>query len=305
MATFSANTPELLSTLEKDIFFKNFTQQSQKFRELFEVKSSTKAYEDRLRFAGLGTFQTKPEGTPVAYSDPVEGTRRRVIHTTYALGFRVTMEALADDQWDIIKQMPADLGDSGRDHQERIAWDVINDAYAGARHTGLDGGALFATNHATLRPEIAVQSNLVDPAVALSITGLESVMDLAMTTQSEEGRYVDTDMGLLVIHPSQAHTAHVLLETTMKTGSADNDVSTVASSRTGLTPLATPFKSSQTNWSVHARPGKNSLTWNDRASMDFDRAKDADTFDMKFFAFYRASVMFSEWRNNWGSNFTG
>lgn len=304
MATFTANTPELLSTLEKDIFFKRFTQQPQKFRDLFSVKTSKKAYEDRLRVAGLGTFQVKPEGTPVAFSDPVEGTRRRVIHTTYALGFRVTMESYADDQWDIIKQMPADLGDSGRDHQERIAWDLINDGYAGNRHTGLDGLSLFNTAHTRLRPELGTQSNALSPPVELSITGLETIMTLAMTTQSEEGRYVDLEMGTLVIEPTEQHNAYVLLETTMKSGSADNDVSTVVSSRSGLTPLPTPFKTSTRSWSIHASSAKNSLVWNDRETMDFDRARDDNTFDMKFYAYYRASVMFSEWRNNWGSNFS-
>ena len=304
MATFSANTPELLSTLEKKIFFKNFTQAPQKFRDLFESKTSKKAYEDRLRVAGLGTFQVKPEGTPVAFSDPIEGTRRRVIHTTYALGFRVTKESFGDDQWDIIQQMPADLGDSGRDHQERIAWDLINDGYAGNRHTGLDGLSLFNALHTRLRPELSTQSNIISPAVALSITGLETIMTLGRTTQSEEGRYVDLDMGLLVIHPTEEHNAYVLLETTQKSGSTDNDVSTVVSTRSGLTPLATPFKTATRSWSIHARPGKNSLAWNDRETMDFDRAKDADTFDMKFYGYYRASVMFSEWRNNWGSNFS-
>ncbi len=304
MALVSAETIELLSTLEKEIFFKNFTQQEQRFRKLFDTKTSTKAYEDRLRVAGLGTFQVKPEGTPVAFSDPVEGTRRRVIHTTYALGFRVTKESIGDDQWDIIKQMPGDLGDSGRDHQERIAWDLINDGYAGNRHTGLDGLSLFSTVHTRLRPELGTQSNALSPAVQLSVTGLETIMTLASTTQSEEGRYVDLDQALLVIEPTEQHNAYVLLNTTMKPGSTNNDASTVVSSRSGLTVLETPFKTTTRSWSIHARPGKNSLQWNDRESMDFDRAKDSDTFDSKFYGYYRASVQFSEWRNNWGSNFS-
>ncbi len=271
---------------------------------MFETKPSKKAYEDRLRIAGLGTFQVKPEGTPVAFSDPIEGTRRRVIHSSYALGFRVTKESFADDQWDIIQQMPADLGDSGRDHQERIAWDLINDGFAGNRHTGLDGLSLFNTAHTRLRPELGTQSNSLSPAVQLSQTGLETIMTLAMTTQSEEGRYVDLDQSLLVIEPTEAHNAFVLLDTAKKPGSSDSDSSTVVSTRSGLTALATPFKTATRSWSVHARPGKNSLQWNSREDMDFDRAKDADTFDMKFYGFYRASVQFSEWRNNWGSNFS-
>lgn len=294
----------MLETRQKAIFFKHLTMQSPKWSQLFASVTSTKAHEDRIRVAGLGTFQTKPEGTPVAFSDPIEGTRRRVVHTVYALGYRVTKEAVDDDQWNVIDRMPSDLGESGADHKERIVWDVINDGYAGARHTGLDGQSLFNAAHTTLRPEVAAQSNIQSPPVALSTTGIEAMMTQAMTTQSEEGRFIDMEQGILLHHPTNSHKAHVLLETPQKTGSADNDVSTVERGRSGLVPLAVPYLTSTLAWSIHAGPGRNSLQWNDRESMTFSRAGDPDTFDEKHYAAYRGSPMFSEWRNNFGSNFS-
>ena len=80
---------------------------------LFTSKPSTKAFEDGMRVSALGSFATKPEGTPVGFDDPISGTRVRTVHTTYALGFRVTMEMKEDDLFNIIEQMPADLGDMG------------------------------------------------------------------------------------------------------------------------------------------------------------------------------------------------
>ena len=96
MGTYTFNHPELLERDEKDIFFKNFGMQELMYTKLFTTKTSTKAYEDGMRVAGLGTFHTKPEGTPVGFDDPVSAARVRTVHTTYALGFRVTMEAEAD-----------------------------------------------------------------------------------------------------------------------------------------------------------------------------------------------------------------
>jgi hypothetical protein len=43
------------------------------------------------------------------------------------------------------------------------------------------------------------------------------------------------------------------------------------------------------------------MTWNDRKKLTHSRAQDADTLDQKFYGVYRASVMFREWRNNYGS----
>jgi len=301
MATFTGLLPELLEAREKDIFFKQFTAQECKYKQLLETRNSTKAYEDRMRVAGLGRLATKPEGTPVAMDDPIQGTRSRVVHQTYALGFRVTREMQNDELFGIINQMPADLGDSAKDHMERLAWDLINDGFAGTRHTVLQGDTLFSATHTALKSG-DVQSNLLAPAVALSVTGLESIMTLASTTLSEEGRFIDLSQAVLLIHPNNQHRAYELLNTEFKVDSADNNRSTVVSTRSGLTPLEVPYLTNTDGWSIHAAKGSNSLKWNNRQELQFESADDADTFDQKFYASYRASVQADEWRGNWGSN---
>ena len=61
MGTFTFNHPELLERDVKDIFFKNFGMIPLMYTGLFTTKTSTKAYEDGMRVAGLGTFHTKAE----------------------------------------------------------------------------------------------------------------------------------------------------------------------------------------------------------------------------------------------------
>jgi len=201
--------------------------------------------------------------------------------------------------------MPADLGDSARDHMERLAWSLVNDAFSGSTYTGLTDGAaavsLCNSTHTALKTG-TTQSNILSPAVALSVTGLESLMTLASTMQSEEDRYINLSHSKLVFHPNLQHTAHVLLNTEFRPGSSDNDRSTVVSSRSGITPIhpnGIPYLTSTTAWFIS---GDNDLTWNDRKGLTFDQAKDSDSFDIKFYAHYRASVMFREWRGFWGSN---
>ena len=306
MATFTGLLPELLEAREKEIFFKNYDQIPELWMELFDSRPSNKAYEDRMRVAALGRFATKPEGTPVAFDDPVQGSRTRVVHTTYALGFRVTWEMQADELFGIIEKMPADLGDSARDHKERIIWDVINDGFTGTRHNVMtDGGAstaLFSSTHQSLKSG-DVQSNILSPAVALSSTGIESLMTQASTTLSEEGRFINLTQAVLLIHPNNQHKAYELLNTEFKVDTSDNNRSTVVASRSGLRPLEVPYLTNTDGWSIHAPAGQNSLTFNERHNLEFRRGDDSDTFDQKFYAFYRASVQVDEWRGNWGSNF--
>ncbi len=306
MGTFTNQHPELLERDSKTIFFKEFTQTPLMYPDLFTIKTGDKGYEDGMRVAGLGTLHTKPEGTPFGFDDPVSTATVRHLYTVFGLGYRVTWEMASDDQHNIINQMPADLGDAARDHQERLAWSLVNDAFDGNTYTGLIDGSsatrsLCRSTHQNLKTG-TVQSNILSPAVSLSTTGLESLMNTASTTTSDEDRFIDLDQSKLVYHPNLQHQAHVLLNTEFRAGGSDNDRSTVVSSRSGITPCrdkGIPYLTSNTAWFLS---GKNNLTWYNRESLTFDRAKDSDTLDQKFYAYYRALVLFFEWRGFWGSN---
>jgi hypothetical protein len=301
MATLTPQFFRLLEAEVKDVSFKAFSQIELLYPQLFQRRPSTKAYEDAMLVAGLGTYATKPEGTPVAFDDPVQGAQVRTVHQTYALGWRASEEMMEDDQHGIMNQMAADLGDTARDHMERLAWGVLNDAHTGTTYTGLESERLFLSTHAQIKAG-GTWSNTLAPAVALSQSGLESMYNLADTMTSHEGRFINQEMSILLIHPNEQHNAYVLLNTERKPGSSDWDRNTVASTRNGLTVLKVPYLSSTTNWSLHAAPGKNGLTWNDRRALRFDQATDSDTFDKKHYGSYRASPMIREQRNNYGSN---
>lgn len=301
MAVLSAQFFRLLEAEEKDVFFKSFTQIPLLYPQIFETGTSTKAYEDRTQIAGLGTFISKAEGTPVSFDDPVQGAQVRTVHQTFALGLRLTMEMMEDDQFNIMSRMSSDLGDSARDHMDRLAWALVNDGFTGTTYTGLENDVLFTTTHTRLRAGTGTQSNVLNPPIALNQAGIEAMLTLAQTTTSLEGRFIQLRPTKLVIHPNLEHTAYVLLNTEKKPGSADNDRSTVISTRSGLMPVVVPYLSSQTNWFVFAPSGKNTLRWNNRKALTFSRAQDPDTFDQKFYAAYRASVMWSQWHGNFAS----
>jgi phage major head subunit gpT-like protein len=304
MATLTPQFFQLLEANQKTVFFNEHDAQETKYTKLFNTVGSTKAYEDRIKVARLGTFVQKPEGTPVAYDDPAQGTQVRTVHQTFALGWRATEEMMEDDQFNVMSQMSRDLGASATDHMERLAWSLVNDGFTGTNYTGLENDVLFSTTHTILKGGATVnQSNVINPAVALSQTGLESIMNMVSTSQSDEGRYINVNPRFLLIHPNLQHLAYVLLNTEFKPGSADNDRNTVITSRSGLEPLVVPYLSSQTNWFVLSGPGDsgNTFQWNNRKSLTFSRQQDSDTFDQKFTARYRASVMWSEWRRNFAS----
>lgn len=300
MATFSSNHPELLETRLRLVYFKEFAMEPMMFTRVFNMERSSKAHEDTLEVSPLGTLVQKPEGTPISYDDPVSGTRKRVTHTTYALGFRVTMEMMDDDQYNIINRMPRDLADATRDHQENLAWGVLNDAFAGATHTGLDGLSLCNAAHPMLKSG-TTQSNVLTPGVALSQTGIEALLTRARLTQDHAGRQTPMKPQWLIIHPNDDHEAHRLLDSQFEPNTTENQVNAIRSSRTGIMPMSVPYLTDTDNWFLVAPKNRHTLIWYRRKPVAFDRSKDPQTKDMLFDVMYRASVTFDQWFGVWGS----
>ena len=305
MSTFTGTAPELLEPWVTKIFFNEYTQVETMFDKVFNVKSSTRAFEDTFAVSGLGTFVMKPEGTPISYDDPVQSGRKRIVHSTYALGFRVTMEMMDDEQHGIISQMPADLGNSARDHKEQLAWSLLNDAFTGTTYTGIPEGdgtrrALCSTGHIRLK-DGGTSSNRLNPDVAFSVSGLESALTNMRLTVDDSGRYIRIMPKMVLAHPNEEWNIAQIMESEKEPFTADNQINSVKSSRVGLTSMVVPYLSDTDNWFLMCDKSGHTLTWYNRMKMSFGRNKDAQTKDALFDAMYRASVTFDMWRGVVGS----
>lgn len=300
--TFRGTLPEVFEARQAEILYKNYTMQEKLFPQVFNMETSQKAYEDWFEVSGLGVFRTKPEGTPVTYDSPVQGVRRRITHTTYALGYRVTMEAMEDAQYDVIDQHPKDMGDAAREHDELLAWAFFNSPTSTTVGIVGDGLALASASHTILKPKdpaAATQSNLA--AVALSVTGLETALTAMMTTKTREDRFMPLKPSKLVIPPALSHFAHQILNTEKEVFTNENQVSTVSSSRTGISPVVVPYLTDTDNWALTCEKSQHKLCFNTRKKLTFDSSTDSQTKDKLFDAVKRNSVVAKDWRGTWFS----
>jgi phage major head subunit gpT-like protein len=294
---------ELLEPRLREVYFREYTMQPLLYTKVFNVQKSTKAFEDVVKVGGFGSLAVKGEGQPVAYDDPVISARKRTIHTVYALGFRVTMEMMDDDLYGVIIKMPKDLADATRDHQENLAWGVFNDAFAGAVHTTI-GGDILCQAHALLKDVPNTYSNLQNPAVALSVTGIESLLTSARTMVDESGRFTPCNVTTLVIPPALEFEAARLLETEKaagEPGTNENQINTVATNRIGVSALVVPYLTDDDAYFLVAEKGKHSLNWFNRREIEWDKGKDFATKDSLFDVMYRAHVTVDDWKGVWGS----
>lgn len=303
MAITTGSLPELYEPWVTDIFFNEHDQLEVLYTKVFTVKRSTRAFEDTFEIGGFGTFVLKPEGKPIAFDDPVQSLRKRVMMQTFGLGFRQTMEAMEDEQHNILSQMPKDLARSARDHKENLAWGVLNDAFAGAIYTGIPEGdsarrSLCNTGHIRLK-DGGTSSNRA--SVAFSVAGLEDAITNFRLTQDASGRRTPLRPAMVVHHPNDEFVVFQVLESTQEPYTADNQVNSVKASRLGLTSLSVPYLTDDDAWFLLSPKNEHSLKWYNRMELKFERNKDAATKDALYDGMYRAQVTFDGWRGVYGS----
>lgn len=305
MALSSNAAAELLNPAAATVFFKAYEALARVYTQWCNVETSVKAYEESFRVSGIGSFVTKPEGTPVAYDEPVVGDRKRTLHSTFALGIRIPMELMEDDQFGVIARMPDDLGESARDHEERLTHALLNDAWAGASFTGMPEGdgtarSLYNTGHVPMKAT-GTDSNRASPGVAFSVTGLQDAVTNVELQTNEEGREIIRTAAIVVHHPNERWNVETILRTDRLPGSADNDINLVATSQLGIVNVSTPYLTDTDGWHLLTNKERHSLKLFRRKGLAFDRGRDMDTFDSKFTAHWRGHATFDDWRGCYGS----
>jgi hypothetical protein len=307
MTTLRATLPDLYDERQATIFATAFMEIEMVWEKLLPRKSVTMGHDDAFRLSGLGTFVLKAEGGPISQSDPVQGARRREIIETFALQYRHSMEAMEDKRYPILDQMPKDLGTAGREHMENLAHGPFNEAFTSTTFLGLDGLTWASASHPLLKPQAGgatTDSNLLSPGVAVSVTGLEQAFTRMRLTLSEEGRRIGQQYKptTLVIHPNQEHEAARVLESEFEPGTGDNQINTMRSSRTGVKPIGTAYKTDTDSWHLLADKSKIGAYYLDRKKLTFDRGGDMNTKDRVYDGHYRAKAVVREWRGSVHSN---
>ena len=293
MTALRANFGPLLAPGLREVFFDKFDSYPSEYKDLFNVESSTRKYEDDQGVSGFGLVPEKPEGVGIIYDDPILGYPKRYTHTTFALGFRVTRELYEDDMYSIIRRMPKALGKSMRLTIETDAANVYNNGFDTA-YAGPDGKPLFSTTHPLTGGGVA--SNTLATPADLSETSLEqAIIDIAATTD-DRGLLQMIKAKKLVVGPGMAWTAARLLESTLTPGSANNAMNPAK----GLMPFViNHYLTDPDAWFIIG--DEHMVNWFWRRKPDFDHTNDFDTEDAKYKATARWSNGWSDWRGVYGS----
>ena len=233
------------------------------------------AYVDDSYVTGFGLVPKKTEGAAAAYDDFYQGFDKRYTHDTYALTYRVTLEMVEDERYQIMGKMPRALGRSMRATVETDGANMFNNGFDSS-YTGPDGKELFATDHPLIGG--GTQKNELTTAADLSDTSYEqALIDLSDTTD---------DRGILLnlvpkklLYPTELEwTVRKLFKSEQDPDTANNAYNPAQDFT--LEFVQWPYLTDPDAWFIVCDEHEANWFW--RVQPDHYRGNDFDTDDLKF-----------------------
>ena len=223
------NRAQFASMLEpglNTLFGLEYDSYPPEYSAVFEANTSNKAYEEDLLLQGFGSAPTKDEGAAISYDSGSQQWTARYQHETVALAFSLTEEAEEDGQYgSIASRYTKALARSMASTKEIKAANVLNNAQT-AGFTGGDGVVLLSASHPTTAGN---QSNVLATAADLSETSLESILIQISDMKDDRGLRIAAQGTQLIIPTAYTFVAERLLESQLRTGTADNDINAIKS----------------------------------------------------------------------------
>lgn len=200
-------------------------------KEIFEIVTSERSFEEEVKLAGFGQAYVKPEGSAVEYDDQAgEVWIARYTPVTWSLGFTLTEEAIEDNLYDSLgKRYSKELGRSMAKTKEINHANILNNAFSSS-YPGGDGVALCSASHPTKSG--LTNSNYAAVGTDLNEATLENAVISISQWVNERGMLIAAKPKKLVVPVGLQFTATRILKSQYRPSSSDNDINAMLNNGT-------------------------------------------------------------------------
>jgi phage major head subunit gpT-like protein len=293
--------------------FLDLEHRKKQYDAVFNMDSSTKAFEDEVQYAGTGPMPESTEGENAAYVEIIQGGTKRYIPLKYMLGMRTSWELIEDDQYGIIKQSPKALAHSAAFTEEMVPWNIFNNGFSG--YVTTDGVSLFNNQHPLLGGANATNTgpgltNIISaagtypnrPAVDadLSFTALQQMSFIFYRMIDSLGLPIVMRPSKLIIPPELVYVARELLGSPGKPDTADNNINSMLGEN--LSYMVCNYLTSSSAWFAVTEKEHHQLKFIWRKQIDTDYDDDFDSRAMKMLSYMRFAAGATHWIGTYGSN---
>ena len=211
---------ELLPGLNA-LFGQEYATYENEHAEIYETETSERSFEEEVKLSGFGAAPVKSEGAAISYDNAQEAFTARYNHETVAMGFSITEEAMEDNLYDSLSARYTKALARAMAYTKQVkAASLLNTGFT-TFNSG-DNVTLFSASHPTV--EGTVNRNRPSVDADLNETSLEqAVIDIAAFTD-ERGLLIAARPRKLIVPPALMFVATRLLQTELRTGTADNDI---------------------------------------------------------------------------------
>jgi hypothetical protein len=216
---------ELLPGLNA-LFGLEYKRYAEEHKEIYETENSERSFEEEVKLSGFAAAPVKNEGAAIAYDNGQEAWTARYTHETIAYGFSITEEAMEDNLYDSLSaRYTKALARSMAFTKQVKAAFPLNNGFTS--YQSGDGVTLFNTQH----PLVSGGFNSNRPATPadLNETSLEAAVIQIAAWTDERGLLIAARPRKLIVPPSNMFVATRLLETELRTSTADNDINALKS----------------------------------------------------------------------------
>ena len=298
----TGNISRLLQEGVKNVFGQAYQSHSVQWNMLYNTEQSNKAFEQDQQFEGFGLAPEKLEGAGVAYDSQQEGFSPKFKNLTYAKGFIVTKEAMADNLYHLFEKRARALAFSMQQTKENVGANVYNRGFNPAfLMQGGDGVELFSQAHINGPSDPTTFSNELATPAALSEASLEDLLIQINEATDPRGLRIAVRGERLIVPPKLGFEAERILNSVLQNDTGNNAINAVRS--TGMLPaghMVNNYLTSNTAWFIKTN-APDGMKYFNRQAVGFDQDMDFGTSNARFKADERYAFGWSDPRGAYGS----
>lgn len=268
--------------------------------DLFDKKTSKKAYEELVQHTGFGLAPVKSQGSGVSYDSTQQGYVTRSTHVTYGLGYIVTQEEMDDNLYtDVSMQRSSQLAYAMRQTKETVHANVYNRAF-NSSYTFGDGKELLATDHPNSTG--GTFSNELSVAAALSEAALEDLLIQIAGATNDRGLKIALQGQSLIVPRQLWYEANRILKSILQNDTANNAMNVLKA--TNALPggiKMNHYLTDANNWFVRTNLAEAGMCSFQRREIEFTKDNDFNTDNALAKATERYSVTVGDPRALYGS----
>jgi hypothetical protein len=215
--------PASLVPLAVKWYNETYNEYKAEYPHLFDIESSTRAYDEEVGVMGFGLATETGQGENVSYDESKQAYTQRYTHKKYTKGYIVTEEAIDDNQYDISvlgKREAKALAFAMRQTMEVLAANVYNRAFTSTVTFG-DGEELCMATHplfggGTWSNVLSISSDLSEAALEQACIDIAGFVD-------DRGNTINIQPKTLIVAKENAFEAHRILKSILQSDTNYNN----------------------------------------------------------------------------------